>query len=117
MNKNTGRVKWLYIMLTIAIGSMLPTIPIYADDDMEEEEDTERIDASRSDNEGIGREESGDNEIEMKREGEGGEGEDDDEGLGAGIANTILYITIAAVIGTIGYTMWKVLRIRSKVKA
>lgn len=44
------------------------------------------------------------------------EREDEEEGVNAGIANIILYITIAAVVGTGGYVLWKISSMRAKVR-
>lgn len=36
--------------------------------------------------------------------------------MGSSMTSIVLYATIAAVIGVIGYTGWKILKMRSKVK-
>lgn len=48
----------------------------------------------------------------VKAEDEEGEEFEEGEGCVSGLANIILYLTIAAVVGTIGYIAWKVVSIK-----
>ena len=75
------------------IALIILTVPaVYADDEFEEDEERGIL--------------FGDSE----------EREDEEEGVNAGIANIILYITIAAVVGTGGYVLWKISSMRAKVR-
>lgn len=74
---------FLFLLVTINVGS------VFADDD----EDDERL--------GFG-------------EQDGEEREDDDRriGFGTGVSDLILYVTITAIVGSIGYTGFRILRMK-----
>ncbi len=69
----------LFLILLLAI--TVTTVPVFADDD----DDDERI--------GFGERED----------------DDDDERIGSGMSDMVLYVTIAAIIGTVGYTGFKII--------
>jgi len=77
----------LFLILLLAVA--ITTLPVFADED---DDDDERI--------GLG-----------EREDDEREDDDDDEriGLGTGVSDMVLYVTIAAIVGTIGYTGFRII--------
>ena len=82
----------LSLFLIGLIALSVTTVPVLADDDDDDEREF-----------GFG---------EREREhGDEKEDDDDDEriGLGTGVSDMVLYVTISAIVGTIGYTGYKII--------
>lgn len=76
----------LFLILLLAI--TVTIVPVFADDD---DDDDERI--------GF-----------VEREDDEREDDDDERiGLGSGMSDMVLYVTISAIAGTIGYTGFKII--------
>lgn len=102
-------------------GAVAGVLPAFADEDENEEEDlaVNRADDGRGGEESEGTGSSGGVERESESgEREGGEEfeDDDSEGaaLGSGLSGLVLYGVIAAVVGTISYTAYKIFAGRKK---
>ncbi len=78
--------------LMILVLLSIPTT--FADDEFEEEDEINERSAMFE-------------ELEEREEEE-----EIEENIGGGIANIILYITIAAVAGTVGYVLWKIVKMK-----
>lgn len=74
----------LFLFMILLLAGTITTVPVFAEDD---------------DDERIGFEEREDNEHE----------DDERIGLGNGMSDMVLYVTIAAIVGTIGYTGFKII--------
>ncbi|MEM4285023.1 MAG: hypothetical protein QXS98_01610 [Candidatus Nitrosocaldus sp.] len=112
------------IVMIMGLTLHMPTV-YAADDDKDEEydDDTDYKDGTFTGINTKAREGTEEREYKGNTEEREYKGEDDDngeekegEGLGSNVASMVLYATVAAVAGVIGYTGWKILKMRSKVK-
>ena len=78
-------------------GAVAGVVPAFADDDDEDEDNGAREGSSSSD-----------------REGDRDDDDDDERGGVGGFSGLMLYGVIAAVVGTIGYTAYKIFVARKK---
>ena len=96
----SGKNRLLVFSMFVLLAFSLPTA-LADEDEYEEEEDEMRFGFGDDDERGFG-------ETEREREREH---EDDDElAIGSGTADLILYVTIGAIVASIGYTGFKILR-------
>ncbi|MEM0030239.1 MAG: hypothetical protein QW572_07240 [Candidatus Nitrosocaldus sp.] len=100
------------IVMIMGLTLHMPTV--YAADDEEYDDDTDYKDGTFTGINTKARE--GTEEREYKGEDDDNGEEKEGEGLGSNVASMVLYATVAAVAGVIGYTGWKILKMKSKVK-
>ncbi len=102
----------LIATLVMLLSQTVITITIAEEEDEDDEDDENTMIRNRN----------GDNERERlreeERERERNENEErEDENKFGGFTDIVLYITIGAVVGTIGYVLWKIIKIKNaKVK-
>ncbi|MEO9294319.1 MAG: hypothetical protein ABI347_01820 [Nitrososphaera sp.] len=96
MNKNVYLAGVLAAFL-LAGAAVAGAMPVFADDDKDEDNGAREGSSSSS---------------SLEREGD--HGDDDERGGVGGLSGLILYGVIAAVVGTIGYTAYKIFVARKK---